>query len=998
MDLVVGASSDAVKSLVNKLGSLLAQEYTLIGGVSDDIQYINDELASMQAFLNRLKQEAKHDEQRQGWMKQVREVAYDIEDCVDNAGHRLSREPRGSGRLVALRRAWYLLTTLYPRHCIATEIGNLKARAQHVSERRTRYGVENPAKMDSFSEGPNAPIDRPAPPPQLMGTMAPVGIEDAKKELEPWFIEAKQQNATDELRFLAIVGFGGLGKTTLAMALYRTYGDEFDCRASVLASQKFHLPTALRSLIKQFYDQQADTSKNDIQGIEEWKLEDLKKKLASQLHDKRYNILIDDIWSVSTWESIRDSFPKDKKGSSIVATTRFKSVAEACRRQQGGVYELKPLQDDNSYKLFRQIISSAPEAPTDGARALLKKCGGLPLAIILVAGLVASKLRLERHYSDQVHKDGGEGLVKNKSQAVNNISKQLEEFLAQVGKDLGEELENNLSTEGVKHIVNHCYNQLPADLKTCVLYLSMFPKGCLISRKRLIRRWTAEGFFAEKHGMTVDEVAEDCFNDLISRNLIRAVNSCSNGKVKSCQVHDMVLEYIVVKSSDKNFITVVGGHWHTPFPSYKVRRLSVQKSDQQEKEAVQRMKLSHVRSLTALGSFRSLHSTLSKFQILQVLDLESCKDLYLMNQLDKICDMHQLKYLSLRRTDIESLPKEIGRLEYLQVLDIRDTKILQLPLSAEKLQQMVHLLAGSKSKRIGLTLNEGITKMMALQTLSGVEICGSSASAARGVSTNEEAKKHPRCKTASTGSSKGLRALENLTNLRKLTVYRLRAFTKNDNILLLSAIEHLSSCSLKFLAIDDDFTGFLDSSLNASQAPPEHLHTLGLTGMLSRVPDWISSLHNLEKLTLSLTSLTESTLMVLSELPELFSLIFTMDSAKKHPSVLQILTKNAMKSGGEIFVPPEGFEKLKMLRFVAPVLPPLSFLEGAMPKLESLELKFVTVESVYGLENLASLRQVLLTVSSQATEVARAKMSEIKALASKNAKHPSIVVDEYNEL
>lgn len=59
MDLVVGASNNAVQSLVSKLGSLLAQEYTLIGGVRDDIQYINDELASMQAFLNRLKQEAK---------------------------------------------------------------------------------------------------------------------------------------------------------------------------------------------------------------------------------------------------------------------------------------------------------------------------------------------------------------------------------------------------------------------------------------------------------------------------------------------------------------------------------------------------------------------------------------------------------------------------------------------------------------------------------------------------------------------------------------------------------------------------------------------------------------------------------------------------------------------------------------------------------------------------------------------------------------------------
>jgi disease resistance protein RPM1 len=294
MDLVVGASSEAVKSLVDKLGSLLAQEYALIGGVSDDIQYINDELASMQAFLNRLKQEAKHDEQRQDWMKQVREVAYDIEDCVDKVRHRLGREPRGSGRLASIRRACYLLTTLYARHCIATEIGNLKARAQHVSERRTRYGVENPAsrQQGSGSDEANILIDRPAPPPRLIGTVAPVGIDDACLELGPWFMEAKEQS-TDELpRLLAIVGFGGLGKTTLGMALYQRFGDEFDCRASVLASQNFHLQTVLRSLIKQFHEQQGGASTNDLEGIQEMGLEALKSQLARQLQQKRYLITV----------------------------------------------------------------------------------------------------------------------------------------------------------------------------------------------------------------------------------------------------------------------------------------------------------------------------------------------------------------------------------------------------------------------------------------------------------------------------------------------------------------------------------------------------------------------------------------------------------------------------------------------------------------------------------------------------------------------------------
>lgn len=352
---------------------------------------------------------------------------------------------------------------------------------------------------------------------------------------------------------------------------------------------------------------------------------------------------------------------------------------------------------------------------------------------------------------------------------------------------------------------------------------------------------------------------------------------------------------------------------------------------------------------------------------------------------------------------------------------VRDTNILQLPPSVDKLQHIVHLLAGSKSKRIGLALTEGITKMTALQTLSGIEISGSSTAGsddvARGGCNQGTDKKEEeaqpgwcsttastnatdgysgrcwRCKAASKGSTRGLHALENLTNLKKLTVYRLRTFTEMDNVLLVSAIEHLSSCSLKVLDIDDDFTGFLDSSLVASQAPPEHLHTLGLSGMLSKVPDWIVHLHNLESLTLSLTSLTASTLVVLSKLPDLFSLVFTMDSTMKKTNVLQILHK-----GGEIFVQAGGFEKLKLLRFATPVLPPLSFLGGAMPKLESLELTFVTMAGVYGLENLASLRQVLLTVSSHAPQVAKMKVSQIKALTRKNPNKPSVVVDEYNDL
>uniref|UniRef100_A0A0D9XU04 Uncharacterized protein n=1 Tax=Leersia perrieri TaxID=77586 RepID=A0A0D9XU04_9ORYZ len=717
-----------------------------------------------------------------------------------------------------------------------------------------------------------------------------------------------------------------------------------------------------------------------------------------------YHILIDDIWSVSAWENIRDSLPSSNKGSCVVVTTRFISVAEACRRQQGHVHKLKQLDLASSYSLFLQIISANDLCPVRpiNAGAILKKCGGLPLAIVVVTGLVASKLNPK-------------------------IDLTLDHHLVEVAMALSAELGNNLTTQGVAQIINHCYKNLPPDLKTCLLYLSTFPKGRSISRKRLIRRWISEGFITERHGKTAEEVAEDSLNELIGRNLIRPINNSSNGKVKSCQIHDMVLEYIVSKSSEENFITVIGGHWQMPFPSYKVRRLSVHRSDQEEKEMVEKMKLSHIRSLTVLESFKALHSTVLKFKILQVLDLEGCKDLSSNQLKKKICNMRQLKYLGLRCTNIQKIPKKIGRLEYLEVLDIRDTDVTKLPASVERLHRMTHLLAGNKTKHIALRLTEGITKMTSVQTLYGIEIYGRSTSETAGKQTPAT----PKAKTSTTsntenGENTGLQgttkedlpkqvrplvALEKLTKLKKLAIFRLESFQLEDNELLLSVIEHLSSCSLKFLSINNNFTCFLENSLSSSQAPPEHLYTLDLFGNLSKVPDWIDRLHNLEKLTLSLTLLTTDTLLILGGLPELFSLIFVPFAANNKDSdaletvsdAMKTFSKSSLGPAGEIFVLDEGFKKLKLLRLAALALPSLSFLEGAMPALQRLELRFRMVECVHGLENLESLKQVCLTISSQAPEDAKEKISHIKRLASmiqmaNNSPNPSVVIDEYNEL
>nr|ABA94671.1 hypothetical protein LOC_Os11g39230 [Oryza sativa Japonica Group] len=418
--------------------------------------------------------------------------------------------------------------------------------------------------------------------------------------------------------------------------------------------------------------------------------------------------------------------------------------------------------------------------------------------------------------------------------------------------------------------------------------------------------------------------------------------------------------------AEENFITVVGGHWLTAMPGNKVRRLSLHSSNPEHaKDAIERMNSSHVRSLTAFESLEQFQSFTFKFGILQVLDLEGCKGLTT-SHLDKICKMFHLKFLSLRKAHVKKLPSDIGKLQYLETLDIRETNSKNP--SGLGLWVPIAISSGNKTTRLGLRFTEAISRMIALQTLSGIGICKSSAGA--------------------------LADMHNLTKLKKLSIYNVKDFdSKNLSHELLSAIEYLTGCSLKSLAIDDGFTGFLN--LMDSLSTPKYIHTLELSGELPRVPKWISELQNLEKLTLSLTSLSTDALFIIAQLPVLFSLAFSVSAASQDHGVMEILTKNTMNSGGKILIPSDGFHSLQLLRFSAPLLPLLSFLDGAMPKLQRLELRFRILEGAHGVENLASLQQVLLRVSQQAPETTKVQVSDIRSSVSLHPNRPTVVVDEY---
>nr|TKW02586.1 hypothetical protein SEVIR_8G250133v2 [Setaria viridis] len=662
-----------------------------------------------------------------------------------------------------------------------------------------------------------------------------------------------------------------------------------------------------------------------------------------------YLLLIDDIWSAKTWGDIRNCLPvENKKCSRIIVTSRFQAVGAACSPSGTNnllhtVDFLSAVESKNLFKrsVYESKSSKDSEKVQDKVpEEILKICGGLPLAIVSMAGLVAC----------------------NSSKAISHWDK--------VCKSIFPESVTALSLDGVTRILDFCYNDLPGDLKTCALYLSMFPKGSKISMKRLTRRLTAEGFVSEKQGLTEEEVAETYFNQLMRRKLIRPVEHNSNGKVKTFQVHDMVLEYIVSKSSEENFITVVGGHWMMPPPSNKVRRLSMQSSGSKHENMTKNINLSQVRSVTVFGSLKQLPFHSFNNGIIQVLDLEGWKGLK-QKHLHDICKMLVLKYLSLRRTEIAKIPKKIGKLEYLEALDIRETRVEQLPKSVGQLKRISIILGGNKNPRKGLRLPQEKSKESKNDTSSQEKSKSSQEKSMLIKEKTKDGMKGLRVLSGIevVGESTAIVGLHQLTGLRKLAIYKLNIPEHSETFKELhSSIEYLCSCGLQTLAINDEGSHFINS-LDSMSTPPRYLIALELSGMLKNPPQWMAKLNTLNKLTLSLTVLRTDTFKLLQDLPSLFSLTFSLSAAKQNQDKIKdILQKNKSDSDGEIFIP-AGFPSLKLLRFFAPLVPKLGFGDNAIPALEMIQARFEAFEGLFGIDTLENLREVHLRVNGLAAEL-----------------------------
>nr|AAT38409.1 LZ-NBS-LRR class [Aegilops tauschii] len=659
MEVMTGAMS----TLLPILGNLLKEEYNLQKNTRGEIKFLKAELESMEAALIKVSEaplDQPPDKQVKLWARDVRDLSYEIEDNVDKflACLECQQQKRPHSFMGFIHRSINILTKGKVRHNIGMDIKDIKRRIKEVSERRDRYKVDSVVpKSTSTSTDTLRQLALFKKATELIGTKEK-SLDIVKMLMEGDEVFKKQP------KMISIVGFGGLGKTTLANVVYEKLRGDFDCGAFVSVS----LNPDMKKLFKSLLYQIDKVNYKNIMDESAWSDTQLISEIRDFLRDKRYFILIDDIWDKSVWNNIRCALIENECGSRVIATTRILDVA----KEVGGVYELKPLSTSDSRKLFYQrIFGTEDKCPhiqlAEVTEKILQKCGGVPLAIITLASMLAGKKEHENAYT----------------------------YWSKVYQSMGSGLGNNPDLMDMRRILYVSYYVLPPNLKTCLLYLSLYPEDYDIKTKELIWKWIGEGFIHEEQGKSLYEVGEDYIAELINKSLVQPMDIDVANKASSVRVHDMVLDLITSLSNEENFLATLGGHQTRSLPS-KIRRLSLQASNEKDAKQIPNISsLSHVRSLTVFSKDLSLLSALTGFLVLRALDLSGCTKV-VNHHLKDICKLFHLRYLSLKGTSITEIPKEIGNLQLLQVLDIRSTEMEKLPSTFVQLRQLVLVDMGTR--------------------------------------------------------------------------------------------------------------------------------------------------------------------------------------------------------------------------------------------------------------------------------------------------------------
>ncbi|XP_049392108.1 putative late blight resistance protein homolog R1B-8 [Solanum stenotomum] len=432
---------------------------------------------------------------------------------------------------------------------------------------------------------------------------------------------------------------------------------------------------------------------NKLQVVSVVGMAGIAERVQQGLKGEKYLIVVDDIWSQNTWDRISHWFPDCGNRSRILLTSRDNKVGEyAATNPKDGLVLMRPLTQDESRCLFYHkafgknysIRGSDIDEFEKVGEEVITNCKGLPLMITAVAGILSSKSKLDEWIK-----------------VAQNVSS----------------LVNDDAYKQCFNVVALSYNDLPPLMKACFLHFGVFPKAHVISVKKLIRLWIAEGLVNLKGVEEFEQVAARVLHDLIGKSLVIIDKRSLNGQIKTCRIHDLFHDFCSKEAESENLLYVVGSDSTnvSQLPT-NFRQCCRWMSVQSELDDPYSSQYTPIEIRSLYGYHKYLKTRLFHFKLVRVLDLEK----YKISRLSKITeDLVCLRYLSVMTYDtFVDLP--VTNLWNLQTLilvknDFYLHEVFTFPKEIWQMSQLRHLYAK------GISLSSPGDKVLGnLQSVSGL--------------------------------------------------------------------------------------------------------------------------------------------------------------------------------------------------------------------------------------------------------------------------------------
>ncbi|KAF6987789.1 hypothetical protein CFC21_005399 [Triticum aestivum] len=631
-------------------------------------------------------------------------------------------------------------------------------------------------------------------------------------------------------RVISVWGIAGVGKSALVRSAYHKYVHDRPNLSGLNLSfihgwvnvpHPFNLREFCRSLLLNLSSEPSKTEEDAVAELANMTnpIDVCRRLLSDDQQQNQCLIVVDDLQSTEEWDRIKQALSFGE-GCCVIIVTNDSSVAKYCSGQdQKLMLNVKGLCDMDASDLFNTVYNDVSNHITRDedmikqSKLMLNKCGGLPKVIVAIGLFLAKSLNWEAMNTNFIH-----------------------------------QLENNPDLASIHSLftwLDSYFHNCPDELKPCIFYLSIFPRRHGIRRRRLVRRWIAEGYSRDTDGNLAEVNGENYFSRLVNLSMLtdaeRGVNAAGTGtgsgrRMAMCNVNDFFREYIVSRRMEENHVFALEGRC-SQTTRRTGRHLVIDQSWDGDENVFNRIEFLRLRSLTVFGSWKPFLAS-DKMRVLRVLDLEGTEGLTDNDIKNIVKRLPRLKFLSLRKCkNIFRLPKSLGRLRQLQTLDVRHTAIAGLPATVVKLQKLQYVRAGNTPGEhvgrenlesacfsccpvgdhiVGVAVPYGIEKLTNLHTLGVIK-----------------------------ATVAGLKELKKLTQLRKLGVSGINRSNHKELRAVVSGHGHLESLSIW---LDKDTEGIDDPCLpsNDDFRPPEKLRRLKLHGHIGNLPAWVSTLTMLD--------------------------------------------------------------------------------------------------------------------------------------------------------